>query len=76
VAQAARAGLSAFGSHASLHGTSIICADFDLDVEELMGVLGRFDDGGGNVCGCAATEGVCHPVSTGLQPLEPLVPVQ
>jgi hypothetical protein len=71
ISDSERAGLSLFGGSVTLSGTRLSCSAFDLNAATHNGVEPRFDDGGGNVCGCDA-EVACRAQSATLQPPAPL----
>jgi len=67
----ARAAVSAHGAHVALGGSALSCQAFDLDYEPRYGVAARFEDLGGNLCGCPEATGACKAVSAGLSPPPP-----
>ena len=71
----ARAGLANFASTISFGSTAVACNAFDIEGEEALGVPFRFDDEGGNACGCPDGRDTCKVVSAGLSPPPPLPPV-
>jgi len=72
IADSARAGLANFGAFASLAGTTIQCAAFELEGEPYEGKAYQTEDRGGNVCGCPKPADKCLSVSAGLEPPEPI----
>ncbi len=79
VSGSARAGVSVFGTRASLRDVRLVCNRIDLDAERAYTgpVVGDvfperefvIDDDGGNVCGCETTA-TCRAVSTSLRPID------
>jgi hypothetical protein len=76
IEDSARAGLSNFGAFVSLGATAVRCAAFELEGEKWDGSEFRFEDRGGNACGCPTADQVCEAVSAGLEPPEPIPPLQ
>jgi hypothetical protein len=76
IEDSARAGLSNFGAFVSLGATTVRCAAFELEGEKWSGSEFRFEDRGGNACGCPTADQVCEAVSAGLEPPEPIPPVE
>jgi hypothetical protein len=74
IEDSARAGLSNFGALVSVGATAIRCAAFELEGEKWDGSEFRFEDRGGNACGCPTADHVCEAVSAGLEPPEPIPP--
>jgi hypothetical protein len=66
IVNSARAGLSNFGSNAALTDTTFQCSAFDLDAETLAGKAAKFEDGGGNLCGCPSATGACVASSSSI----------
>lgn len=76
IEDSARAGLSNFGSFASLGDLQIECAAaFDLEGESFLGQNFSFVDRGGNQCGCPQANGSCEAVSVGFAPPEAIDPI-
>ncbi|MBI2395742.1 MAG: DUF1565 domain-containing protein [Deltaproteobacteria bacterium] len=77
VENAARAGISVFGSELSLGGSRLWCAAVAIDVEEELDWGRRpptLHDLGGNDCGCGSeAPGSCRARSSGLRPV-PVAP--
>jgi hypothetical protein len=71
----ARAGIVNFGAAVTLQSTSLSCQLFDLDSETFANNTARFEDLGGNLCGCPEPTEPCKSVSVGLQPPSPLNPL-
>ncbi len=67
IERAARAALSAFGATAAIGTSRFSCSGFALDGEANGGFAFKFDDRGGNLCGCPA-DGACKVVSAQLAP--------
>jgi hypothetical protein len=67
-----RAAVSNFGSYVAMDSNSMACQSFDMDGEPFCGLNFIYDDLGGNVCGCPVPDGVCHVVSSSLQPPPPV----
>lgn len=63
-----RAGVSVFGSSASLLDNTITCAVFDLNAESEGNVASFLDDLGGNQCGCGEPLGSCVSESSSIEP--------
>lgn len=76
IEESARAGVSSFGGLASIEQVTIRCASFDIAGESYQGAGFRFEDGGGNQCGCAEAQADCVAVSAGLAPPEAIGSVQ
>ena len=66
VREATRAGVGAFAAAVAMADTRLICNGIDLNGEDGT-VPHRFDDLGGNVCGCEQEE-ACKVLSTSLAP--------
>ena len=75
VDNAARAGVLNAGTFMSLENTKIGCSAFELDGEDFEGVNYRFEDRGGNACGCPNAVNACIAESTSLAPPEPIPPL-
>jgi len=69
VANAARAGIGAFGAHLKVEGVRVSCAAVHLDIEAFGGAMGAMDDGGGNHCGCGEALDRCAAQSANLSVL-------
>jgi hypothetical protein len=67
---AARAGVSAFSSAVVISGSTIHCAAFPLDGEQLPMAdrNATFDDRGGNTCGCGEETVECKVLGASLTP--------
>jgi len=61
-------GVLSFASDVTLQNDLITCSTFDLDVESVGGVLGSFEDGGGNLCGCPDAVNSCVVSSSQVLP--------
>lgn len=72
LADSARAGLSLFGSSASLTGSVLSCHPIDIAVQDLGPTPSALEDGGGNRCGCDDEPHDCKASSTDLEPPSPL----
>ena len=70
VAASARAGIANFGSHLALANSTLECNLLTLTGQDAY----RFDDGGGNQCGCDGTIEPCKVRPATLEPPEPLPP--
>jgi hypothetical protein len=68
----ARAGISVFGSSASVSTTTLECQAIHLDAEQYQSLAPEVHDLGGNVCGCAGESVTCQVVSSSLAPPTPL----
>ena len=66
VANAARAGIGAFGARFSVQGARVSCASFDLDLESFGAAAGEMDDRGDNYCGCGESLRRCTAQSANL----------
>ncbi|HZO14789.1 MAG TPA: hypothetical protein VFB62_16055 [Polyangiaceae bacterium] len=71
VDRSVRAGLVAYGAHAAIGGSTLICQAFDFDSELYRGSDAELDDLGGNLCGCPEPTQSCKAVTANLQPPEP-----
>lgn len=71
-----RCGVSLFGGEATLQDNTIACTAFPLEYETYQGVQGTFNDTGGNSCGCPNPNGVCVASTVGLEPPEPVAPIE
>ncbi len=67
VETSARAGVGNFGGTMALEGNTIRCSGFDLEGEVVGLKPFRFEDRGGNRCGCDALV-ACQATSAGLTP--------
>jgi hypothetical protein len=67
----ARAGLAGFSAVVVLQDTTLSCNPIDLAGETVAGASLRFDDLGGNRCGCGQSDG-CQLLSSMLAPPVPL----
>jgi len=72
IIRSARAGLSIFGSHASVRDVRITCAPIEIALDPNQGVDPVLEDGGNNLCGCPVADGPCKAASAGLEPPTPL----
>ena len=72
IEDSSRGGLSNFGGAASLQGTLIRCAAFDLNGETYEDLEPAFEDLGDNLCGCPEATEECRLVSAGLNPPDPV----
>jgi hypothetical protein len=74
----ARAGVANFGSRMTLGDNRIQCAGYELEGENHPQPADKFkfEDLGGNVCGCPNANGACVAVSAGLAPPESTVPIE
>jgi hypothetical protein len=66
-----RAGLSSFGAELTLASTTLDCNEIQLD-GETYGDAAKYEDHGGNTCGCKGASTVCQVLSGGLAPPDPL----
>ena len=64
-----RAGIANFGAVVGLADSQLDCNAIHLDGEP-FGASFRFDDGGGNECGCGAAREVCRVLTADLAPPE------
>jgi len=71
VARSKRAGVSSFGGTIALGSSVLECNRFHLDAESSGPALAKFEDRGGNVCGCGGTEVDCQAVTSNLEPPVP-----
>lgn len=76
IRDSSRAGVSNFGAFVSLGGVRIACAAFELEGERHVDQPFRFEDRGDNGCGCPVADGRCVAVSAGIEPPEPLAPIE
>lgn len=76
ITDSARAGVAAFGAVGTLAETEILCNAIALTLQSFAEASARLDDAGGNRCGCGEIVEVCKTNPIGLEPPEPLDPVQ
>jgi hypothetical protein len=76
IEDSARAGISAFGARMSIGASVVQCASFDLASEPFDGAPSDFEDQGGNVCGCPSADGACLLETLGIEPPEPVAPIE
>jgi hypothetical protein len=69
-----RSALLSWGGHALLERSEFVCHAFDFDAGTTHLGTARFEDLGGNGCGCPIPDGTCKLVTTGIAPPEPLPP--
>ncbi len=72
VEQSVRAGIASFGGGVALGDSLLRCQSLDLNGELYLDRPFRFDDLGGNTCGCPEASGSCSVVSSSLQPPAPV----
>jgi hypothetical protein len=68
VSRSARAAIANFAGHVSLAGSDMDCNALALDGEDLEDGPFRFEDRGGNACGCAPARVFCRVLSANLEP--------
>jgi len=75
IEDSSRAGIANFGSEIRLIDNILQCAAFELHEEKYPFVMPiynpRWDDDGGNLCGCPSANNDCVAISVGLQAPEP-----
>jgi hypothetical protein len=70
--RSALAAVAAWGAHAALGSSALVCQAFDFDYETYQGNAATLEDLGDNLCGCPEATAACKAVSAGLEPPPPL----